>query len=72
MNKSEQAIHDTQQRHLREAWDKNLTPRCELIERRHIEHQTERRGLHRLASRSYPIVYEIPRRHTMNGYAFDV
>jgi hypothetical protein len=68
MNKSERAIHETQQRHLHDVRDKRPTPRCG---REHIERDTERRELRRVTSRPHRIVYEIPRKHTLNGYAYD-
>jgi hypothetical protein len=68
MNKSEEAIYDTQQRHLRGASDNDIPRTCERVD---INCDTERSESHRLASRPSRIVREIPRRHTMNGYAFD-
>jgi hypothetical protein len=71
MSKSEHAMHDTQQRHLHDAWNKNLTPACGLVDCKHIGRDTERSDLHRLGSRPHRIVHEIPRHHTINGYVFD-
>ncbi len=69
LNKSEQAIHEIQQCHLHDVWDKNITPTCEG---QRIGHDTGQRGLHPLTSRPHRIVHEIPRKHTINGYAYDV
>ena len=67
MNKSVQAIHDIQQRHLHAVWDKNVTPTCE---RELIEHETGQSDLHRLTPRPHRVVHELPRKHTINGYAY--
>jgi hypothetical protein len=72
MNSSEQAVHDTQQRHLREVWGKKLPPPCEPATRDDIDRDIERSCSHRLTSSPHRTVHEIPRRHTINGYAFDV
>ena len=69
MNKSVQAIHDIQQRHLHDVWDKNVTPTCE---RERIEHETGQNELHLLTRRPHRIVHELRRKHTINGYAYDV
>ena len=69
LTKSEQAIHEIQQCHLHDVWDKNITPTCEG---ERIGHDTGQRGLHPLTSRPHRIVHEIPRKHTINGYAYDV
>jgi hypothetical protein len=68
MNKSEQAIRDTQQHHLHDAWGKSHTPTCE---REYIARDTKQRDAHGSAPRPHRIVHEIPRKHTINGYAFD-
>ncbi len=67
MNKSEQAIHEIQQRHLQDVWDKNITP---PYERERIEHETGKSDLHRFTPRPHRIVHELPRKHTINGYAY--
>src|SRR5437764_8683177 len=41
LNRSEQAIHEIQQCHLHDVWDKNITPACEG---ERIGHDTAQRG----------------------------
>jgi len=68
MNKSEQAIHEIQQCHLHDVWHKDITPTCEQP----LERDTRQSEPHTLTPRPYRIVHELPRKHTINGFVFEV
>lgn len=44
---------------------------CEMLEAQRIERQAQERAVTFETDR-YRVVHEIPRKHTDNGYAFDV
>lgn len=52
--------------------DECIVASCESLEAEQIIRERERADIARVAARPYRVIHEIPRKHTTNGYAFDV
>jgi hypothetical protein len=72
MNNAERRIHAEQQSHIADVWDRNVTGTCELIEAEHIERDAQDSEYARLRARPYRVIHELPRKHGVNGYTYDV
>lgn len=52
--------------------DERIVETCESLEAESIIRQRDNADYARLAARPYRVIHELPRKHTTNGYAFDV